>query len=200
MQLAVHRFASFANITLDQEMNGKPTGQLLFLLPFITRQTSWLWFLLILEYSAKPFGNFVHFPTAVPTEHLQNQNELATDWLRGALFCTSKQAHFKRTSAIRNHHLITKRKSELYLSICTLTLKEVHTHKHRKIKSEIFNVLAKVLSASANRPLKEMSSQLPEVCPFDKDLWTCNQEPENLLCLPLHKQPTSKTAIRLTQY
>lgn len=130
MQLAVHRFASFANITLDKQMNGKPTSQLLFLLPYIYQQTSWQCFLHILEYSAKPFGNFVHFPAAVPTEHLQNQNELATDWLRGALFCTSKQAHFKRTSAIRNHHLITKRKSELYLSICTLTLKVMHAHTH----------------------------------------------------------------------
>lgn len=43
----------------------------------------------------------------------------------------------------------------------------VDTHTHKDKEGEIFNALANALTTPANRPLKEMSSQLPEVCPFD---------------------------------
>lgn len=82
----------------------------------------------------------------------------------GALYCTTAHTQFQRTSTTRNHDLIRKKRHKA-LSVHLYT--HTHTHAEEDKESEIFNALANALTSPANRPLKEMSSQLPEVCPFD---------------------------------
>lgn len=72
------------------------------------------------------------------------------------------------TEPTRYHHL-AKQKTKTGQTIYLYT----HTRNHTQTgmggdkESEIFNALANALTGPANRPLKEMSSQLPEVCPLD---------------------------------
>lgn len=100
-------------------------------------------------------------------------NWLDTDWRRdrlGDVFDLREQSFAAPACTVPKNlthqkSSFDKKKGNQTLSVHLHT--HTHTHTEEDKESEIFNALANALTAPANRPLKEMSSQLPEVCPFD---------------------------------
>lgn len=85
----------------------------------------------------------------------RGQREIERYFAAAAAAAAAASKNIKRRKSIDEGN----KKSILHLSICEDADKE----------SGIFNALANALTAPANRALKEMSSQLPGVCPFDSD-------------------------------